>query len=259
MQSFFSDVKRRRGVRLLSRIAVMAAVCAVQSVSAQMTVTSKALIERFPPGTAYTVESADEALTATTQARQAVEMAYEDEQRRCYKRFFVSSCLEDATDVRRVELKQIRQVEMEANLFKRQHQADERDKALAEQRTVDQADAKRRAQEQQEKAAAAQKKVAESQAKAKEVQEREAQTAGKGDYRVKQHEAEVRARRAEEAAKAPERAANEAAYKAKVKEAEAHRLEVEQKKAEKERERAAKQAPAAVTPPAAAPAPGTAR
>lgn len=255
MQSFFSDVKHRRGIRLASRIAVLAAVCAVQSAVAQMAITSKALVERFPVGTAFTVDSADQALAAVEQAKQSIELAYEDEQRRCYKRFFVSSCLEDAAEVRRSEVKQVRQVEIAANLFKRQNQADERDKALAEQSSVYEQDAKQRGQEQQEKAAAATKKVAESQAKNKEVQEREAQTAGKGDYRIKQHDAEERARRAAEAAKAPERAANEAAYKAKAKEAAAHRLEVEQRKAEKERERAAKQPPAAATP--AAPAPAT--
>ncbi|EJL92187.1 hypothetical protein PMI16_01126 [Herbaspirillum sp. CF444] len=209
--------------------------------------------QRHPSGSIQSADAADDILIEADKERQVINDQYIDDQRACYRKFFVASCLEDAKERNRVAVRQVRDVEVEANAYKRQAKADERDKSLAEQHAKDEQEALRRAQDQKEKAAASERKIQESMAKQKQVTERETQTAGQADLRVKAHEAQVRQKQAEEAAKAPQRAANEQAYKEKVKQAEAHRKEVEAKKAEKERERAAKQrqAPAAAPDPAA--------
>ena len=211
--------------------------------------------QRYPAGSIQTVESADSILIEADKERQVINDQYIDDQRACYHRFFVSSCLEDAKERNRVAVKQVRDVEVEANAYKRQAKADDRDKSLAEQHANDEKEAARRAQDQKEKAAASQRKIEESMAKQKQVADRESQAEGQADLRVKAHEAQVRKTQAEEAAKAPQRAANEQAYKEKVKQAEAHRKEVEAKKAEKERERAAKQQQTPAAPAATATAP----
>ncbi|ASU41334.1 hypothetical protein hmeg3_08800 [Herbaspirillum sp. meg3] len=204
--------------------------------------------QRYPSGSIQSTDAADEILLEADKERQVINDQYIDEQRACYKKFFVSSCLEAAKERNRVAVRQVRDVEVEANAYKRQAKADDRDKSLAEQHAKDEQDAARRAQDQKEKAAASARKIQESAAKQKQVAERETQAEGQADVRVKAHEAQVRKTQAEEAAKAPQRAANEQAYKEKVKQAEVHRKEVEAKKAEKERERAAKQQTPAAAP-----------
>lgn len=211
--------------------------------------------QRYPAGSIKTTAAADDILIEAGAERQVIGDQYIDDQRACYQKFFVSSCLEEAKERNRVAVKQVRDVEVEANAYKRQDKADERDKSLAEQHAKDEQDAARRAQDQKDKEAASARKIKDSAAKQQQVADRERQSAGQQDARVKAHEAQVRKTQAEEAAKAPQRAANEQAYKEKVKQAEAHRLDVEAKKAEKARERAAKQQ-AAPVPAAPAVAPG---
>jgi len=207
--------------------------------------------QRYPSGAISSADVADDILAEAAKEREVINDQYIDEQRDCYHKFFVSSCLEGAKEHNRIAVKQVRNVEVEANAYKRQSKADERDKALAEQHSKDDQDAARRAQDQKDKAAASARKIQESGSKQQQVNDRERQRAGQADLRVKAHEAQVSKTQAEEAAKAPQRAANEKAYQEKVKQAEAHRKDVEAKKAEKVRERAAKQqqAPAAVPPP----------
>lgn len=215
--------------------------------------------QRYPSGSISSTDAADEILAEADKERQVINDQYIDDQRACYHKFFVASCLEDAKERNRVAVKQVRDVEVEANAYKRQAKADERDKALSEQHAKDEQDAARRAQDQKDKAEASARKIEESATKQKQVAEREHKTEGQEDMRVRAHEAQVRKTQAEEAAKAPQRAANEQAYKEKVKQAEAHRLEVEAKKAEKDRERAAKQqaSPAAGSAPASLPDPSS--
>ena len=260
----FSFVMGNR-LRLKVLVMGMMAMCAMpltataqQAQQAQQASDSiKAFTQRYPAGSIKSVELANQALTDAAQERIKQEDQYIEEQHLCYTRFFVSSCLEDAKQANRMVVKQIREIEGAANAFNRQATVDERDKALAEQRILDEQDAIRRQQDQKEQAEATARKLAESAASVKEVKERERLTAGQADLRIKQQELKLREIEASEAAKAPERAANERAYQQKVKDAEAHRLEVEAKKAEKMRERAAKAAAATPVKPTvpATPAP----
>lgn len=208
--------------------------------------------ERYPSGSIRSTDEADEILAEADKERLVIEDQYIAEQRDCYKKFFVAVCLDGAKERNRVAGKQIRDVEVEANAYKRQAKADERDKSLAEQRVKDEQDSARRAADQKQRDAAAARKVQESAAKQQQVKEREQQSAGKEDARVKAHEAQLQQKQAADAAKAPQREANEKAYQEKAKAAEVHRKEVEANKAQKERERAAKQLQAPASGPTVA-------
>lgn len=195
--------------------------------------------QRYPAGSIKSGEIAQKALAEAAQDRDALGIRYIIDQRACYKKFLVSSCLEEAKQRKREAEGNIKKVEIEANTYQRQANVDERDQALAEQRQKDQEDAARRLQEQKQKEADSARKVQESDAKRQQVQQHIDQSQGQSpDYRIREHEANMRLQRAEEAARAPERAANAAAREQRIKDAEAHRLEVERKKAENERERA---------------------
>lgn len=204
--------------------------------------------ERYPAGSIRSTDEADDILADADKERLVIEDQYIAEQRGCYKKFFVSACLDGAKERNRVAGKQVRDVEVEANAYKRQAKADDRDKSLAEQRAKDEQDVARRAAEQKDRDAAAVRKVQESAAKQQQVKAREQQTEGQSDARVKAHEAQMRQNQAAEAAKAPQRAVNEKAFQEKAKAAEVHRKEVEANKVEKVRERAAKQPQAPAAP-----------
>lgn len=197
------------------------------------------LKQRYPAGSIKSGDAAQKALDEAKEDREVATVRYAIDQRACYRKFLVNSCLEEARDRKRLADKGIQQVENEANVYQRQANVDERDRSLAEQHAKDEEDAARRRQEQQEKEAASARKVQESNAKNREVQQRIDQNKDvPPDYRIREHEAKVRQQQAEEAARAPERAANAAAREQRIKDAEAHRLDVERKKAENERERA---------------------
>lgn len=212
------------------------------------------ITERYPAGSIKSREVAEKALAEAAQDRDALGVRYIVDQRACYQKFLVTSCLEDAKERKRMAESRIKQVEIEANTYQRQANVDERDEALAEQRKKDEEDSARRLQEQKQKEADSARKVQDSDAKRQQVQQRIDQSRGQpADYRIREHEARMRQQQAEEAARAPERAANAAAREQRIKEAEAHRLEVERKKAENERERAERKKREAQsgTPPAA--------
>jgi colicin import membrane protein len=243
MQLLFS-LKKTSGQ--MAVLAGMALTCAMAlSVAAQSAAPTAEVPfnERFDIDAIQSNDAADEALQAAGKQRTMLADRYIDDQRECYKKFFVSSCLEDAKERNRVSVKEVREVEAAANLYKRQAKADDRDHSLNEQRIKDEQDAVRRAKDQKSRTAAVVRKSKDGAAKQRSVAEREAQAQGHADDRVLAHQAKRRSEQAAEAAKAPQRAANERAYKQKAVAAEAHRKDVAAKKAAKEREIAAKKQP----------------
>jgi colicin import membrane protein len=179
--------------------------------------------ERYPPGSIITVDIAERALADVVKDRTAAEARFAADERDCYSRFFVSSCLADARERRRSALERLRNIENEANLFERTERVRERDKALADKRVSDQA-----ADEQRQSNADAKP------ARVKPIAPLKAPHVDEVD-RVARHEQKLKQLQAEEAADAQKRAENIAAYQKKVQEAQAHREDVERKKAEKER------------------------
>lgn len=90
------------------------------------------LVKHFPPGSIVSVTSARQALSDVDAARREAEQTFATERTRCLDKFFTSSCLADAKEVRRGVLSNIRKVEVEANAFLRKEKAAERDKVIAE-------------------------------------------------------------------------------------------------------------------------------
>lgn len=239
MQLFFVVKKKSRQAVVFACVMLVSLLVSLPLLAST---TDAPFNQRYPVAGIHSIEAADEALTAVGKERAIIEARYIEEQRLCYRKFFVSSCLEGAKDRNRMRTKQMREVEVSANVYKRQAKADERDKFLGEQRIKDEQDAVRRTKDQQDKAAISERKEQERADKQHAVSAREAQTAGRGDERVKAHQAKLRSAEAAATAEAPQRAINIQIYQEKVKAAELHRQDVEGKKTAKDSQRAVKQA-----------------
>jgi colicin import membrane protein len=115
---------------------VMAAflVCAASLANAEMVYDNveSGLLSVYPAGSIMTNEKADAALATVDQFTASAEARYLDEQRVCYTKFFAQRCLDTAKDNHRVTIKAIRQVDIEANRYKRQARADESERSLNE-------------------------------------------------------------------------------------------------------------------------------
>lgn len=169
------------------------------------------------------VEQADAKLADVKEKRSVVEAQYAVSERDCYTRFFVNHCLDQAKEIRRAALVDLRAVEIEASHYKRAESVERRDKALAEEN--------RKAEE--ELAARMAKPVAEAKPVAQPAAPKKpaAQTLAQ---RQAQHDAKVRQQEAVEAAGAGKRASREAAYVKRQQDAAKRQHKVLEKQAEKE-------------------------
>ncbi|PUA18963.1 hypothetical protein C7W93_03365 [Glaciimonas sp. PCH181] len=204
-------------------------------------------VAHHPAGSVTSVVGADAVLTDITKARADVELRSLNEQRICYKKFFTNRCLNAAKEQRRLALKQIRPLEVEANAFKRRATADDRDKALADQAAKEGIAAPKREQDQKDKEITTARKVKEGNEKAAAVETNTKLHAGEAEKRVTDNAQKLQRIQQTETAKAAERAANRAAFIKKGQDATARQRDVAEKKAEKERQLAEKKA---ATPPA---------
>lgn len=84
-------------------------------------------------GAIHSVAEADLALVEAAENRLRVAAQFAKDERACYEKFFVTSCLDRAKEQRRNMLSTIRSVEIEANAFKRRARVEERDKKLENQ------------------------------------------------------------------------------------------------------------------------------
>jgi colicin import membrane protein len=209
---------------------------------AQETVTGPALYERYPPGGIASVETADAALSDTARERSRIDVELIRQQRVCYTKFFVSSCLTKVAETHRTESKKIKSIEIEANTYLRQARADDRDAALAEQHAKELADAPRRAEEQRKNAQENARKVEESTRRSAEAEARAQEATPTPDQRIADHEKKMEQVRAQQAADARMHDANVAAYNKKVKDAQDRQKEVADKKAQKAADQAAQKA-----------------
>lgn len=198
------------------------------------------IVDRYPPGSIGSVEVADQALLEVQRERSRAEEKFADDERRCYPKFFVTSCMDAAKEERRHALAQVRQVEVEANAFKRRARVEERDKALAEKASKP-APIIRPPKEPQESVSSAKKNDAASAENAERSGEsgRTGPSAPTTD-RAAQHNEKIKKLKEREAADAQKRAENVAAFEKKAREAEERQREVAARKAEKERKRAEK-------------------
>ena len=85
-----------------------------------------------PAAPTTSVAQADARLAAVLAERAAIEARHAEREVVCYGKFFVTNCLEEAKERRRLALAGQRAIEVEAEYFKRKNKVEERDKAIAE-------------------------------------------------------------------------------------------------------------------------------
>jgi colicin import membrane protein len=83
--------------------------------------------------------SADLALAQVAAERKRAEREFEKQERVCFRRFFMTACLDEAREKRRAALARTRVLEVEANAFMRRARAAERDQALSDKKDKDEA------------------------------------------------------------------------------------------------------------------------
>lgn len=222
------------GGRMLgSWAAIIMAACFAHAAVAQDT----AAAAHYPSGSIRSAEAADSALDEVARERAEVEQRFATEERACYSKFFATSCMDDAKERRRKARAQLRAVEVEANAYKRQARATEREQTQADRRAREETDRLERTERQQERESAVAPRTTDSKPK----QESSAAASAAASEGRAQHDVKLKRLREEDAANAKERADNIAAYERKVQAVQAHQKEVEHRKAEKERERLMKQ------------------
>lgn len=86
-------------------------------------------VEAVDPTTS--VAQADQRLAAVAAERAAIEARYAEREALCYEKFFVNHCLDEAKERRRVALAAQRNIEIEAERFKRRTKVEERDREIA--------------------------------------------------------------------------------------------------------------------------------
>jgi colicin import membrane protein len=123
-----------------------------QSPAQVQTYTIEPLKERYPTDSIQSQEAASAALADVQDARDKIEARYAADQHACYPKFFTTSCLDKVTERRRLDLAEIRPIEVEANAYLRKAKVVERDRKLAEKAAQNEADAAERAKQGEQKA-----------------------------------------------------------------------------------------------------------
>lgn len=133
---------------LCLRLAMVAGSIAMPSIAQSVSAvenTPKALREGNPETSAVgktslmisSVAEADRLLKDVEAQRESINTRYKDEEAHCLTTFFVTSCVDDAKERRRVGLRSIRSIEVQANAFKRAYKAEQRDKELQRKKPAD--------------------------------------------------------------------------------------------------------------------------
>lgn len=203
-----------------------------------------AMTERYPKGTINSDESAEQAQVDARSLRTVLAAELANAKSACYDRFFTNSCIDKAQEEYRTAIATLRPIELEAGAFQRQSRVDKRDKALAERRRQEEAEAPDRlriAQENEQKAAQKAQTRAQQEAERQARQARDEERAANPNERVQRHEEKLQRLRAEDARKEQERAANIAAYEKKQRDAAERQKKVAERLARKQAEQAEKQ------------------
>lgn len=244
MQAGWAQEPKQESTQDASGAASAVAAGVAASHAAEPPVANVGLFDRYPAGSIASVDTANTALDDTAKEHQRIDVELIRQQRICYAKFFVSSCLNKVQAEYRTESKKIKNIEIEANTYLRQARADDRDAALAEQSAQDLADAPRRAEEQKQNAAENARKVEDSKRSTADAEARAQAPTLNPDQRIADHDKKMDEVRAKQAADAKMHDANVAAYNKKVKDAQDRQKEVADKKAAKAADLAAQRAAA---------------
>lgn len=191
-------------------------------------------VGQYPAGSIHSQEAASSALEMVTTARANIEARYKLDQRVCYPKFFTTSCLNKATERRRIELLLIKPVEVEANAYLRQARVVERDKRLAEKAAENAGKPMLAETPGDNKTATDAKNLDNEKNNGSKETERKARADAYAE-RNKKYEEKQQNLKANEAAEEKKREENIKKYEEKVKASEARQKEILEKKAEKER------------------------
>jgi hypothetical protein len=193
------------------------------------------------PAPSQSVAQADQRLAAVARERAAIEATFARRERECYEKFFVTRCLDEAKERRRIGLAAQRVIEIEAARYKRQAVVDERDRNIA--------------QAEKEMAAEEARMAAEPPAPPREVSQTPPPRPDPVARRIARHNEKLKAAEAREKAEAGKRAANAAEFEKRKRQSEARQQEVAERmaekkaKAEKEKQKQALPAAPAAAPP----------
>ena len=177
----------------------------------------------------HSVAEADATLARVATEREAVNAEYAAGEAVCYNKFFVNNCLDKAKEKRRVELANLRALEVEAEHFKRAASVARRDADLAERARKDDEELARREALPPKPVKDVDNAPPPAPPKGRRIAEREAD-----------HAARMKREAAATAANADKRAASAARYEQKKIDAERRQADVAKRVAETERKRAAK-------------------
>lgn len=215
-----SHLVSRTTARVLAAAAIAAALAACASVE------PGPAVETVDPTTS--VAQADARLAAVAVERAAIEARYAEREAVCYDKFFVNHCLDEAKERRRVALNAQRNIEIEAERFKRRVKVEERDREIAA------ADAEYKAEEA--------RLAAEPPPPPRDTTALPPPKPSPAASRMARRDAKAK----EEAARAPEEAARAAAnvraFEARKRKAEQRQKEAAQRVAEREAKAAARKA-----------------
>lgn len=215
-----SHLVSRTTARVLAAAAIAAALAACASVE------PGPAVETVDPTTS--VAQADARLAAVAVERTAIEARYAEREAVCYDKFFVNHCLDEAKERRRVALNAQRNIEIEAERFKRRVKVEERDREIAA------ADAEYKAEEA--------RLAAEPPPPPRDTTALPPPKPSPAASRMARRDAKAK----EEAARAPEEAARAAAnvraFEARKRKAEQRQKEAAQRVAEREAKAAARKA-----------------
>jgi len=187
-----------------------------------------ALKESYPSGSIQSDKQADEALKQVQVARAKVAVEFAKDERLCRVKFFATACISEAKDQRRRALASVKNIELEANQYKRRSRVTERDKALAEKRATDDAAAPGLEHHEDEAKTPADSSSNPSVATGAD-DKKNSRVAASGN-RIAQHQAKLKNLQAKELADSAKRAKNIAAYQKKIQDAEERQKYIAEKK-----------------------------
>ncbi len=202
-------------------------------------------VERYSAGAINSTDVADQALEDVKRERALVEARFAQDEAICYEKFFLTSCMDAAKDRRRDALRQLRSIEVEANAYNRRARVEQRDQALRERQTKQEARASERttSQNPDDKAGkpATPDTITELESRAKQAAAPDAAPSGKyNSERSAQHAQEQAQQREKELAEVQKREANIRAYEKKQQRSLERQREIAAKREAKEGERTAK-------------------
>lgn len=105
-----------------------------------------AILKAFPAGSIDSVDKADTVLEIVSIEKENVEARLFNDKLDCNKKFLVYQCYDRALETKRVDLKELHALEVEAKRFKRSEDVRERDLALDKRKADEIADAPKRAE-----------------------------------------------------------------------------------------------------------------